>query len=315
MLKHFLLDTPRGKLIMVHYNYWFFRIRSWFVSDMDLIRKKYFKSFGKYPDLDNPVTLNEKINWLKLYDRTPLHTQCADKYEVRSYVKEKIGDQYLIPLLFHSTKLKEVVPENFPDNVPFIIKTNHDSGGGIFVRNKSDIDWKEARANLKLRLLSNYYYRSGEWQYKNIKICILAEELLMDENGGIPFDYKLHCFNGKVETIHVDLDRGTANQCRNWYSRTWEREAFRWSSPLKTGNGYSDPSSKDVDKPMLLDKMIALSEKLSEAFDYCRVDWYEVNGKLYFGEITFHHDGGYQPILPPEWDKKLGEKAILNTKK
>ena len=133
------------------------------------LKRRFKRTFKRELDLDNPKTLNEKIVWLKLNDRTPLHTICADKYAVRSYIKEKVGEEYLVPLFYQTKNVKEIIPENLPDT-PCIIKANHDSGGGIFVLDKSKTDWEEAQESLKKRLKKNYYPRSKEWQYKNIKL-------------------------------------------------------------------------------------------------------------------------------------------------
>ncbi|MBQ4915644.1 glycosyl transferase [Maribacter sp. MMG018] len=279
------------------------------IPDKQLVQLKFRWHMGYFPNLKNPSTLNEKINWLKLYDRTPLHTQCSDKYLVREYIKEKIGNQFLVPLYFTTTNPKEITPENISD-VPCIIKANHDSSGGIFVHDKSEINWEDVQETFKERLKLNYYVGSREWQYKNIEPRIIVEKLLQDKNGNIPFDYKLHCFNGKVRMISVDMGRGTDQHYRNWYNTNWEREEFKWSSPK--GNGKStDPSEEDAERPTTLNEMIRLSEILAEPFSYVRVDWYDVDGVLYFGELTFHHDGGFRPIEPKIWDKKLGNELKL----
>ncbi|GGZ70404.1 ATP-grasp fold amidoligase family protein [Algibacter mikhailovii] len=270
------------------------------------------RRYGRKIDLNKPKTLNEKIIWLKLYDRTPLHTICADKYGVRAYIEETIGDNYLVPLLYMTKNVKDITPENLP-NFPLIIKTNHDSSGGVFVYDKTKIDWNETRSSLKKRLKKNYYPQSKEWQYKNIDPCIIVEKLLIDKNGNIPNDYKVHCFNGKVNMISVDVGRDSDDHYRNWYNAEWQREPYAWSSSKGEGK-KTDPSDEDVDKPLTLDEMIVLSEKLSKPFCYVRVDWYDVDGKLYFGELTFHHDGGMKPILPEKYDEMLGQKVILPKK-
>lgn len=279
------------------------------IPDKRLIQLKFKWHMGYAINLKNPKTLNEKINWLKLYDRTSLHTQCSDKFKVRAYVKEKIGDDYLVPLYFETMDPEKIIPENLPD-VSCIIKANHDSGGGIFVRDKNSIDWKQVQESLRLRLKTNYYPRSKEWQYKNIIPRIIVEKLLENKAGQIPFDYKVHCFNGKVEMISVDMGRGTQEHHRNWYFPNWERAPFSWSSPKEDGK-ETNPSEHDADKPSTLSKMIELSETLAKPFSYVRVDWYDVDGELFFGEITFHHDGGFRPIHPKIWDLKLGEKLII----
>lgn len=282
------------------------------LPEKKFLSKEFENNFGRKIDFDNPKTLNEKIVWLKLYDRTPLHTICADKYAVRDYVNEKITDEYLVPLYFQTKNPREITPDNLP-NTPFIIKTNHDSGGGVIVKDKSKIDWKEVRKSLKKRMKHNYYYGSKEWQYKNIEPCIIVEKLLLNKKEDIPFDYKIHCFGGKANMIQVDIDRNSDTHYRNWYNTKWEREPYKWTS-IKNGGKTTEPSDKEVDKPETLEKMIALSEKLSEDFCYVRVDWYDLDGKLYFGELTFHHDGGNRHILPEEYDEILGQKVVLPKK-
>ena len=270
---------------------------------------------GKTLNLSNPVTLNEKINWLKLNDRRKIQTICADKVLVRDYIKDKIGEQYLVPLILVVKNANEIENEDLPE-FPVIIKTNHDSGGVFMIRNKNTIDLKPIRVKLNDRLRKNYYLKSKEWQYKNIKPRILVEKLLLTKSGDIPMDYKVHCFNGKAHLIQVDIGRGSESHFRNWYDTNWERQPFKWSSP-KANNKRTDPADFDIDKPTSLSEMLELSNTLAQPFDYVRIDWYNVDGTLYFGEITFHHDSGYQPIVPEEWDVKLGNLVKLgeNSKK
>ena len=294
---------------LIHPIYIIYELVLKIVPDETFVRFNFKRHMGYSLDLKNPKTLNEKINWLKLHDRTPLHTICSDKFKVRDYIREKIGDKFLVPLCYETKKPSDIVPENLP-NHPCIIKTNHNSSGGIIVKNKEEIEWRKIQFHLKKLLRENYYYRTREWQYKNIEPRIIVEKLLQNNAGKIPFDYKLHCFNGKVVTIQVDIDRGSDNHSRNWYNTDWKREPFKWSS-VKEGGKKTDPSQSDVEKPVTLDEMIKLSQILAEPFPYVRVDWYDVDGILYFGELTFHHDGGNRPIEPKEWDLKLGERLVL----
>lgn len=275
------------------------------------LKRRFKKTFKREIDLNNPKTLNEKIVWLKLNDRRPLHTICADKYAVRSYIKEMVGNEYLVPLYYQTRNVKDIKPENLP-SPPFIIKANHDSGGGVFVLDKSKIKWKEVQKSLKKRLKENYYPRTKEWQYKDIEPCIIVEKLLIDKSGKIPFDYKVHCFNGKVNMIQVDVDRNSNRHCRDFYNTEWQKEPYHWTF-LKNGKEVGK-CKKSVDKPKTLDLMISLSEKLANEFCYVRVDWYDVDGKLYFGELTFHQDGGNRPITPEKWDRILGDMVILPKK-
>lgn len=299
-------NTLFGKLLI--YSFHTSKNKLW--PDEWVIRYNYRKRRNKSLNLKNPQTLNEKINWLKLNDRRSLHTQCADKYEVRSYVKEKIGEDYLVPLYFQTKNPEDLKPENLPD-IPCIVKANHDSSGGVFVHNKNKLNYTELQENLKIRLEKNYYSSSREWQYKNITPRIIVEKLLITKDGNIPLDFKVHCFNGKAHMIQVDIGRGTNKHFRNWYYTDWFRCPFKWTSV--SGSKETNPAEFDVPPPKELEKMCMLSNQLAEPFDYVRVDWYDVDDKLYFGEITFHHDSGNRPIEPEEWDYKLGEMVKLNS--
>lgn len=276
-------------------------------SDESKMKSEFKKNLGYPLDLNNPKTLNEKIQWLKINDRTPLHTKCADKYAVREYVSEKVGKEYLIPIVFETKNPRDIIPENLPD-FPIIIKANHDSSGGIIVRDKSTVNWIKTQNMLASFLDINYYYRFKEWQYKNIERRIIVEKLLTDDQGAIPFDYKFHCFHGKVEFIQLDLNRFT-NHMRNMYDRNWTLLPFNWCNFIdgkpKLENGGH------VDKPKCLREMIIIAEKLSEAFKYVRIDLYEFNNRVYFGEVTFHPCSGAKVIHPEEWDYKFGEMIDL----
>ncbi|WP_319500559.1 ATP-grasp fold amidoligase family protein [uncultured Draconibacterium sp.] len=296
------------KFVFAGYSKLKFLYRDYLISDRKAITIRFRRAFGYTLDIENPQTLNEKIQWLKLYDRTNLHTRCADKYKVREYVKSKIGESYLVPLVFETKNVRDLIPDNFPD-YPVIIKTNHDSSGGVIVRNKAETDWKRLQKHFNKLLKSNYYYKSNEWQYKNIERRLVVEKLLVRKDGGVPYDYKVHCFNNKAITIQVDIDRSGEHK-RNWYSSSWKREPFWWSS-LKSGGRRTDPAKWDVDKPECLPELIRLSEILSQEFIYVRADWYIVDNWIYFGELSFHHDGGLHPIWPKEWDYKLGQLLKL----
>ena len=288
LAKYFYHNTAIGKFLIdtifkIHHSY-----RTYCVNETKFIKQNFKKIFGRQLNLDHPKTLNEKINWLKLNDRTDLHTQCADKYEVRSFVKNKVGEGYLIPLVFQSYNVDDIRADNFPD-VPFIIKANHDSSGGMIVKNKSEVDWISTSKKFKKLLNRNYYYSGKEWQYKNIKPCVIAEKLLINSQGNIPFDYKLHVFNGRVEVIQVDIDRYT-NHKRNLYNTNWELLPFTWSL-WQHGNPLWD-NGRPVIAPKNLQEMISVAQKLSEPFSYVRIDVYDFEDKVYFGEITFHHGSG-----------------------
>lgn len=270
------------------------------IPDKVIIQNSFKRHMGYKLDLKNPQTLNEKMNWLKLYNRKELQTIVADKYKVRTYVEEKIGSKYLIPLLYSTTNADNLKPENLPKS-NYIIKTNHDSSGGLIVRDTSQIDWQAARKKFKRLLKGNHYYSTREWQYKNITPRIVVEQLLTNEDGSIPADYKLHCFNGKLSFIMIDFDRHGDLRTRNLYDRDWNLIPCNWGRPYGI----------ELKKPDNLNEMIMVAEKLAEDFIYVRVDFYLVKGKIYFGEITFHHASGFQAFTQKEYDYKFGKQLNI----
>lgn len=267
----------------------------------------YFWVFKRFINFKRPDTLNEKLQWKKLYGYFPLHTTIADKYCVREYISKQIGKDYLIPLV---TVLDD--PDRFElASLPqsFVVKVNHGSGQNRIVRDKSQIDELEIRRCLKRWFRNNHYYESKEPQYRDIKPKIIVEEFLTDDDGKIPLDYKLHCFSGRVEVIQVDIDR-FGDHRRNFYSKDWNLLPFTWSQWDKYGPKWKNGSA--IEKPRELVKMIDIAETLSQPFDYIRVDLYFVKNKIYFGEFTLHHGGGRERFDPPEYDKILGDKLILS---
>ena len=286
--------------------YIFFKYRMH--SDEYYINKSYQKIFGRKPNLQSPETLNEKIQWLKLHFKHPLMVQCADKYAVRSYVAETIGEEYLIPLLFHTDNPIEISSENLP-NVPFIIKANHTAGTHHIVRDKKAVDWKKVQTDCKWWLNLNYYYMEKEWQYGQIKPRIVVEKLLIDTNGQVPSDYKLHFFDGKFEFLQVDLDRFILHK-RNIYDQDWNLLPFTWSI-LDENNDPIWGNGRHLERPKNLEFMIALGVKLAKPFPYVRVDFYILDEHIYFGELTFHHGGGLEHFTPGEWDLFYGKKVPL----
>jgi hypothetical protein len=272
------------------------------VKDEDYLHKKFLNMQGYPLNLEQPKSLNEKLQWLKIYDRRPIYTIFADKYAVREYVKEHIGESLLIPLLYTTTTPDDIVPENLPDE-PFILKANHDSGSFLIVRDKSKIDWEKVRIDCKWWLSKNYYWIDREWQYKDIEPRIIVEKLLVDKNGKIPNDYKVHCINGKVEFIYVAVDREGVNK-RNIYDKNWNPLPFSWASKFKDA---SKLRGAEINPPATLEQMLRLSIEIAQLFAYVRVDFYDVDGQLYFGEITQCHGGGFDQMRPIEWDYKYGE--------
>jgi hypothetical protein len=292
--------------LMVHKVYIFINYRV--KKDEYYIQKSFQKIFGYTMDFENPNTLNEKIQWYKLNFKHPLIVQSADKYEVREYIAKTIGEEYLIPLLFHTQDFKEIISENLPE-VPFIIKANHTAGTHHIVRDKALVDWRKIQIDCHWWLHLNYYYMEKEWQYNTIKPRIVVEKLLVDDKGQVPSDYKMHYFDGKFEFLQVDLDRFTVHK-RNIYDHDWNLLPFTWSILDKKGEPVWD-NGRDVERPKNLELMIALGEKLAKPFPYVRVDFYILNEAIYFGELTFHHGGGLEHFTPNKWDAYFGQKVSL----
>jgi len=303
LIRKLYLETTIGPYIIQPfyglYNYFRFTV----VDDVTRINREFVKNFGRKPDLQNPKTYNEKMQWLKLNDRTPLHTQCADKYRVRDYVREKVGEEYLVPLIMHTKLLKDIKPENIP-NYPVIIKANHDSSGGSIILDKEKTNWTIVRNKLYKSLHINYYTKYKEWQYKNIEPRIIVEKLLQHDDGSIPFDYKMHYFNGELVFTQVDLDRFT-NPTRNFYDVDWNFMDIE----LIHKNGPA------LEKPSCYEEMKKVSKALAQDFCYLRVDLYIVNNKIFFGELTFHSGSGFDAFTQEEWDLKFGNMLKLPIKK
>lgn len=285
----------------------YFFLTNYRFSDRAYIQK-IFKRAHDYPlNLENPKTLNEKIQWLKLHDRKPIYSTFADKFAVRDYIAKELGPELLIPLVFYTQDYKDIRIENFPD-FPVIVKGSHDSGSYIIVKDKHQVNWHELQTNCREWLHQNYYWADREHPYKNIPPGIVVEKLLLTSEGKIPNDYKLNVFNGKVEFIYTSVDREGKNK-RNIYTANWEPLYFHWNKRHKI---KADLRGEEIPPPTTLDKMIEFSEKIGRQFAYVRMDFYDVDGKLYFGEITQFHGGGFDMIEPVEYDYFYGNLIDLS---
>ncbi|MGL4800919.1 MAG: ATP-grasp fold amidoligase family protein [Cetobacterium sp.] len=276
------------------------------LSDKQFIELKYLYKFRKKLNLENPKTFNEKIQWRIIHDRKNIYTQLADKYLVREYVKNKIGENYLIKILGVYKDPNEVEYDKLPNR--FVMKCNHDAGSVIICLDKKKIDINKVNKKLKFFLKRNFYYFSREWHYKNIKPLIICEEFKpifeKDRFGNeLPEDYKLHCFNGEVKFLEVQFNRFDGKRRINIYDPDWNLLEFKMGS--KNVNYY-------VEKPIQLEEMKKLARILSREFDYCRVDFYISEEKVYFGEITFTPCSGFDKFQPKEWDYKLGQMWELD---
>lgn len=274
-----------------------------FIPDILWIKVRFRVKLGYWPNLKNPRTCNEKLQWLKLHNRNPLYTQLVDKYEVRNYIKDKIGSDYLVPLLGKWDKFDDIDFDKLPNQ--FVLKCNHDSGGLIICKDKSSLNYKEAKKKLSRSLKFNYYWALREWPYKNVKPCIIAEKYLEDTELKELKDYKFYCFNGTVKIFFIASGRQKGDNSKriDYFNMNREHLPMTWGCPR---------SSNPPQMPQSLNKMIQLAEVLSKGIPHIRVDFYEVDGKIYFGEMTFFDGSGMEEIKPHDWDLKLGSWISLN---
>ncbi|MGM9876377.1 MAG: ATP-grasp fold amidoligase family protein [Bacilli bacterium] len=270
-----------------------------FLPDSVYLKWRFKLIMGYKLDLDNPQTFNEKLQWLKLYDRDPKYTQMVDKYEVRKYIKEKIGEEYLIPLLGVYDKFEDIDFDKLPNQ--FVIKCNHDSGGLVICKDKSKLDIESARRKINSSLKRNYYYSGREWPYKNVKPKIIIEKYMEDNIDKELIDYKLYAFNGRVDYVMVCFDRFNGGTKFIYFDREWNIQKDFSNDGIKYGDNIS------LRKPKNLDKMFNFASILSKRIPFVRVDFYEVNGKLYFGELTFYPSSGFDDTRPEKISKYLNK--------
>lgn len=267
------------------------------ISDELYLKILYKEYIGKDLNLKNPLTFNEKLQWLKLNDRNPLYTVLVDKHAVKQYVEEKIGKEYVIPTIAVWERVEDINISNLPDR--FVLKCTHDSGGVVICRDKGKFDLSSAQDKLKRNLKKNYYYSTREWPYKHVKPRIIAEPYLESENGNTLNDYKLLIFNGKHKCSFVCSGRNSdAGLHVTFYDPEWNVMPFERHYPR---------SSQKQERPCSYKKMIQLAEILSKGIPFVRVDFYEVGGNPYFGEMTFFPGGGFEEFSPEIWDRKLGD--------
>lgn len=268
------------------------------MDDKDYLIRKFKAIMNKDLDLENPKTFNEKLQWLKLYNRKPEYTIMADKYRVRDYIAKTIGEEYLIPFLGVWDDPDEIDFDALPNQ--FVLKCNHNSGLGMCIcKDKSKLNIKEVKKNLRKGLKQDYYLTGREWVYKDIPRKIIAEKYLVDESGYDLKDYKFMCFNGKVKCSFIASDRNTGNGLHiTFYDRYWNLMPFERHYPAKK-QGFDKPDNYEI--------MIEIAEKLSAKIPFVRVDFYNINGQIYFGEMTFYPASGFAEFTPEEWDYKLGE--------
>lgn len=279
-----------------------FLSKMYFIDDKTFLKIKYRLSFGKKLNIEKPQTFSEKINWLKLYDRKPEYNMMADKYAVRNYIKEKIGEEHLIPLLGVWESFDDINFDELPEQ--FVLKCTHDTASVIVCKSKTDFDKNAARQKITKKLKTNLFWFGREWVYKDIKPRIIAEKYMEDSNSKELRDYKFYCFNGVPHYIYVsrNLSNHALGQI-SFYDMNFE--------PAPFGRTDFKPISDKIMPPINLKLMEEYAKILSSGHRFLRVDFYEVDGKIYFGELTFYPTAGYMHFDPEEWDKKLGDLIVL----
>lgn len=275
-----------------------------FLSDKTWIMIKYFQFLGCFPNLKNPTTFNEKLQWLKLNDRKPIYSVMVDKYEVRRIIEKEIGKEYLIPLIGGPwANFDEINFDMLPDK--FVLKTTHDSGGVILCNDKAKLNKEIVKKKIDKHLSRNYFYQGREWPYKDAKKRIIAEELVKDRNYEYLPVYKFFCFNGDPKIIQTIQNDKQKDETIDYFDISWNKLELKQNFPN---------SEKSIQKPVKLDEMIEIAKKLSKGMSFIRVDLYLINDDVKFSEFTFYSDCGLAKFEPKEWDKILGDYIDLNIK-
>lgn len=277
-------------------------------SPEQLVRRRFKRIFGREIDLQHPQTFNEKIQWLKLNERHDYYPICADKYAMKKWVADLLGtEEYNVPVLYHTPDWRAITPETV-NQFPCIVKPNHSSHDYMILRSAEEVNWKQLRRCCRFWLKRNYYMESQEWQYRDIPRQIVVEPLLETKEGKIPNDYKLNYLNGKLEFVYVSYDREGIN-ARCVFDESWKVIPFYWGN---SNQKEYVPCPVAIPKPASFEKMKEIGAKIAKFFKYVRVDFYDVDGKLYVGEITLYHGGGFDKFRPQEYDAMYGAKLNLS---
>ena len=277
-----------------------------YFSDYVFLKTLWHLNMGSPLNLKAPQSFSEKLQWIKLYDRNPLYTTMVDKYMVKNYVKEIIGEEYIIPTIGIWNNPDDIDIEALPQE--FVLKCTHDSGSIIICRDKRYFSFEEAKRKLSIELRSNYYRKTREWPYKNVKPRIIAEQFLKELSSDDLIDYKFFCFNGVPIYCQVIKDRNKSETI-DFFDMEWRHQDF---IGLANKENELKHSKNNIEKPKKFDTMVVLSKKLSKNIPFVRVDLYNLDGKIYFGELTFFPANGMGRFYPSIWNYKIGELLKLN---
>lgn len=290
---------PHVKLPYHRLHIWRMKRRIATFGEEAVVVGHFAKRYGRPPNLNNPRTFNEKLAWIKLNVRDPLMVICADKYAMRDYVRQKAGPDYLIPLLGVYEKPEEIPFEYLPP--PFVLKVTHASHGNFFCMDKHSFNQQKAIRFLRHHLKINAYYYDCEWPYKDVPPRIVCERVLFEEGNCLPKDFKFLCFNGEPLLIQVDVDR-FGDHRENYYDKDWTLLPVVTDLPNADG---------DIPPPARFEEMKNIARTLSQPFDFARIDFYFIDGRVYVGEITFFPGGGSAPFVPERYELEYGQKIRL----
>ena len=286
-----ILKNPRLLFLTLGHREFF----NW-MNDETYLKIAFWCTMGKKLDLNNPKTFSEKIQWLKLYDRKPIYTDLVDKYEAKRIVGEIIGEKYIIPTLGVWDRFDDIDFELLPNQ--FVLKCTHDSGGLVICKDKSKFYVSKAKSIIENCLKHSFYWGQREWPYKNVKPRIIAEKYMEDSITEDLRDYKFFAFDGEVKALFIATERQTEGETKfDFFDSDFNHLNFT--------NGHPNAEKMPL-KPQNFDLMKTLAAELSRGIPHVRVDFYEVNGEVYFGEMTFSHWSGMMPFDPEEWDYKFG---------
>lgn len=286
------------------------KIKNWmiyklvdFVSDETYIKWVFKRDMGYSLDLENPITFNEKLQWLKLNDKHPEYTNLVDKIEVKKIVSSLVGDKYIIPTIGTWDRLEDIDWERLPNQ--FVIKSTNDSGGVVVCKDKSKLDIEKSIQYLKTNGNRNYTKYNKEYPYRDVPHRFIAEEYMADESGYELKDYKFFCFDGCPKFLFVATGRQNNDTRFDFYDTEFNH--------LPVTNGHPNADVWPI-KPINFEEMLEVASKLSQNIPHVRVDLYNINGHIYFGEMTFFHWSGTVPFMPKEWDKIFGDYLTLPIK-
>lgn len=266
------------------------------IPDRIYLHLKYYKRTGKRLNLRNPVTYTDKLQWMKLYDRNPLYTTVVDKYEAKKFVAEKLGQEYVVPLIGVWDSVDDIPYDELPDQ--FVLKCTHDSGGLQICKDKATFDFEAAKKKLRKVLKNDYYWLSREWPYKNVNPRVIAEQYLEDAATGETRDYKFFTFNGEPKVMYIATGRGSGDTYADFFDMDFNHLELN----MDHVNAPQCPA-----KPVCFEEMKKAAAVLAQGIPQVRVDFYEINGKVYFGEMTFFHCGGFITFTPDSWNKTFAD--------